>query len=227
MAEGGGVAAPGVHLDWILYGLDVAGVAVFAASGALAASRKQMDIVGFVLIAAVTGIGGGTIRDLLLGITPVFWVRAPSYVLLCAGVAVLLFIVAPSFESRFRALLWADAAGMAVFCVIGAERALDTGAPVVVAVLMGMITATFGGLVRDVLCAEIPLVLRREIYVTAAAAGAAVYVALFSLGVGRPLTALAAFLAAFVIRGLGIVFGLSLPSYRSRPGRDYPDRRGQ
>jgi uncharacterized membrane protein YeiH len=153
----------------------------------------------------------------------VFWVRAPSYVLLCAGVAVLLFIVAPTFESRFRALPWADAAGMAVFCVIGAERALDTGAPVVVAVLMGMITATFGGLVRDVLCAEIPLVLRREIYVTAAAAGAAVYVPLFSLGVACPLTSL----AAFVIRGLGIDFGLFLPSYRSRPGRDYPDRRGQ
>ena len=219
------MAAPEAHLDWILYTLDIAGVAVFAASGALAASRKQMDIVGFVLIAAVTGIGGGTIRDLLLGIAPVFWVRAPSYVLLCAGVAVLLFVVAPSFESRFRALLWADSAGMAVFCVIGAERALDAGAPVVVAVLMGMITATFGGLVRDVLCAEIPLVLRREIYVTAAAAGAAVYVALFSLGVARPQTALAAFLAAFVIRGLAIVFGLSLPSYRSRPGRDYPDRR--
>jgi uncharacterized membrane protein YeiH len=221
------MAASGAHLDWILYGLDVTGVAVFAASGALAASRKQMDIVGFVLIATVTGIGGGTIRDLLLGVAPVFWVVAPSYVFLCAGVAVLLFFAASFFESRFRALLWADAAGLAVFCVIGAERALETGAPVAVAVLMGMITATFGGLVRDVLCAEIPLVLRREIYVTAAAAGAAVYAGLFSLGVARPLIALAAFLAAFAIRALGIAFGLSLPSYRSRPGRDYPDRRAK
>ena len=144
---------------------------------------------------------------------------------LCAGVAVLLFFAASFLESRFRALLWADAAGLAVFCVIGAERALEAGTPVAVAVLMGMITATFGGLVRDVLCAEIPLVLRREIYVTAAAAGAAVYVALFSFGAARLSTALAAFLTAFVIRALGIAFGLSLPSYRSRPGRDYPDLR--
>lgn len=219
------MAAPEAQVDWILYGLDLTGVAVFAASGALAASRKQMDIVGFILIATVTGIGGGTIRDLLLGAAPVFWVAAPFYLFLCAGVAVLLFGAAPLLESRFRALLWADAAGLAVFCVIGAETALEAGAPPAVAILMGVMTATFGGLVRDVLCAEVPLILRREIYATAAAAGAAVYVGLHALGVARPLTALAAFLAAFTIRAVGIALGLSLPSYRSRPGRDYPDER--
>lgn len=219
------MAAPEAHLDWILYGLDVAGVAVFAASGALAASRKQMDVVGFILIATVTGIGGGTIRDLLLGTAPVFWIAAPSYFAVCAAVAVLLFFAAPLFESRYRVLLWADAIGLAAFCVIGTEAALETGAPPAVAVLMGMVTATFGGLVRDVLCAEVPLILRREIYATAAAAGATVYIGLFALGLPRPLTALAAFVAAFAMRAIGIAFGLSLPSYRSRPGRDYPDIR--
>lgn len=219
------MAAAEVDLDWIIYGLDLAGVAVFAASGALAASRKQMDLVGFLLIATVTGIGGGTIRDLLLGTAPVFWIAAPAYPFLCAGVATALFLAAPFLESRFRALLWADAVGLATFCVIGAERALAAGAPAGVAVLMGVITATFGGLVRDVLCAEVPLILRREIYATAAAAGAAAYVVLHAAGMARPVTVLAAFLAAFAIRAIGIAFGLSLPSYRSRPGRDYPDVR--
>jgi uncharacterized membrane protein YeiH len=219
------LSAPGLHLDWIIWGLDLAGVAVFAASGALAASRKQMDVIGFVLIATVTGIGGGTIRDLLLGIAPVFWITAPAYLLLCAAVAILLFFAAPFLQSRFRALLWADAAGLAVFCVIGAERALAAGAPMIVAVLMGMITATFGGLVRDVLCAEVPLILRREIYATAAAAGAAAYVGLHLLGISRPLTVLAAFFVGFAIRAVALAFGLSLPGYRSRPGRDYPDVR--
>ncbi len=216
---------PEAHLDWIVLGLDLGGVAVFAASGALAASRKQMDVIGFVLIATVTGIGGGTIRDLLLGTAPVFWIAAPSYVFLCAGVAALLFFAAPFLESRFRALLWADAVGLATFCVIGAERALASGAPASVAILMGMITATFGGLVRDVLCGEVPLILRREIYATAAAAGAAAYVVLHAAGTARPVTTLAAFLVAFVIRAIGIAFGLSLPGYRNRPGRDYPDLR--
>jgi uncharacterized membrane protein YeiH len=219
------MAAPEAQVDWILYGLDLTGVAVFAASGALAASRKQMDLVGFLLIATVTGIGGGTIRDLLLGSSPVFWVGAPSYLVLCAAVALLMFGAAPFFESRFRVLLWADAAGLAVFCVIGAETALEAGAPPAVAIVMGVMTATFGGLVRDVLCGEAPLILRREIYATAAAAGATVYVGLHALGLARPLTALAAFLAAFAIRAIGIAFRLSLPSYRSRPGRAYPDQR--
>ena len=215
------MAAAEVDLDWIIYGLDLAGVAVFAASGALAASRKQMDLVGFLLIATVTGIGGGTIRDLLLGTAPVFWIAAPAYLFLCAGVATALFLAAPFLESRFRALLWADAVGLATFCVIGAERALAAGAPAAVAVLMGVITATFGGLVRDVLCAEVPLILRKEIYATAAAAGALVYVGLVLSGVGQIPAQLAGFAAAFATRAVGILLGVSLPAYTPRPGRDY------
>src|SRR5215218_6146472 len=124
----------GAQIDRLIEWLGIAGVAVFAASGALEASRRQMDVVGFALVATVTGVGGGTLRDLLLGIAPVFWVEAPGHVLLCAAVAVLVFFTAHLVESRFRALLWADAVGLALFCATGAERALAAGAPGVVAV---------------------------------------------------------------------------------------------
>jgi uncharacterized membrane protein YeiH len=203
-------------METVILWLDYAGVAVFAASGALTASRKQMDIVGFCLIATVTGIGGGTLRDLLLDVGAVFWVWEPSYVLLCCGIAMVLFVTAPFFESRFRALLWADAVGLAVFCVTGAKTALLTGAPVIVAVLMGVMTATFGGVLRDVLCAEVPLILRREIYATAAAAGAITYIGMTAAGTGPVAAQLAGFAVALGARSFGILSGFSLPTYRNR-----------
>ena len=208
-------------MENFVHWLDLCGVGVFAASGALTASRKQMDIVGFGLIATVTGIGGGTIRDLLLDRGAVFWVKDPSTIVLCFAVAVVLFITAHHFESRFHALLWADAVGLAVFCVGGAEVALSAGAPALVAVLMGVMTATFGGIVRDVLCAEVPLILRREIYATAAAAGAITYVVLETAEAGW-IAQIVGFGVGFGVRAIGIVTGFSLPTYRSRPGRVHP-----
>ena len=115
-------------LDALLWWLDIAGIAVFAASGALVASRKQMDAVGFVLIAAVTAFGGGTLRDLLLGRVPPFWLRDPAWLAVASAVAILVFFTAHRIESRFRALLWADAVGLALFAVLGAEVALLAGA---------------------------------------------------------------------------------------------------
>lgn len=212
-------------LDSIIFWLDLIGVAVFAVSGALTASRKQLDVVSFALVAIVTGIGGGTIRDLLLGRAPVFWIAEPFYLAIGCVMALIVFFTAHAVESRYRVLLWADAAGLGLFCVIGAETALASGAPPGVAVLMGVITATFGGLIRDVLCAEVSLILRREIYITAAALGAATYCLLDALGVGRDLTVILAFLAGFGLRAVALVFGLSLPGYRGRPGRDYGDGR--
>ncbi len=147
-------------LDWF-------GIAVFAATGALVASRKQMDIFGFALLATVTGVGGGTVRDVLLGKLPVFWVHRPAYVLVCVAVSTLVFFSAHIPESRYRLLLWFDAAGFALFASIGAEKGLETGTGPVVAVFMGIVTATFGGIIRDVLGGEVPLILRKEIYVTA------------------------------------------------------------
>ena len=208
--------------DMLVRWLDLFGIAVFAASGALTASRKQMDVVGFMLVAAVTGIGGGSVRDLLLGRSPVFWIHDPVYLILCFAIALLVFFAAPLLESRFRALLWADAVGLAAFSVIGTETALEMGVPGSVAILMGVITASFGGLIRDVLTAEVPLILRREIYASAAAAGAVVIVALQAADVSELVRGAVGFFLTFTIRALGLVFHLSLPSYRPRPGRD-PD----
>ena len=130
--------------------LDYAGVAVFAATGALAASRKELDIIGFLFLASVTGIGGGTFRDLILNV-PVFWVINRDYVLICAVVAVLVFFTAHRVESRYKLLLWLDAIGLAAFSVMGAAKGLAiTGSPVV-SIITGMLTATFGGILRDLL----------------------------------------------------------------------------
>jgi uncharacterized membrane protein YeiH len=212
-------------LDTALRVLDAAGIVVFAISGALVASRKQMDAVGFVLIACVTGFGGGTLRDLLLGRTPVFWLQRPELIGLAAAAGLAVFLIAPMVESRFRALLWADAVGLALYAVLGAEIALIAGADPWAAVLLGVVTATGGGILRDIICNELPLILRREIYITAAAAGAAAYVALRLAPLERHVAVPAGILLGFAIRAAAIRFGWSLPSYRARPAREYPDRR--
>ncbi len=211
-------------LDQFLRWFDLAGIAVFAASGALVASRKQMDAVGFIVIGCLTSFGGGTVRDLLLGRTPVFWLREPQVLAVASVVALLVFFAAPRVENRFRALLWADAAGLALFAVLGAEIALLAGSPPWAAVLLGVVTASFGGVLRDVVCNEIPLLLRKEIYALAALAGAAVFVLLRMQGVWRDAALLAGVAVCFAIRAAAIARGWSLPAYRSRPGRDYPDR---
>ena len=206
-------------MDGLLYWLDLCGVAVFAVSGALEAARKQLDIVGFLFVAAVTGIGGGTLRDVLLDRGPVFWVHEPIYLWVTSIAAVATFLIAPHIQRRAVVLLWADALGMAVFCVLGARTALDAGAGPAVAVLMGTMTATFGGLIRDVVCTETPLLLKREIYATAAAAGAALLVAGEALGLSVQLATGLGLALAFGVRALALGYGLSLPIYRPRDAR--------
>ncbi len=208
-----------MELDALLRWVDLAAIAVFAASGALVASRKQADAVGFIVIACITGLGGGTLRDLLLGRLPVFWLRAPELLAVCAGVAVLVFFTAHRLENRYRTLLWADAIGLALYSVVGAEIALLAGADPWAAALMGVITASFGGIARDVVCNEIPLLLRRDIYLTAAAAGAAVFIALRLNGTWREPALAAGMLLTFLIRAAALLRGWSLPAYRARPGR--------
>ena len=212
-------------LDTALRLLDWLGIAAFAASGALVASRKQMDAVGFVLIAVVTGFGGGTLRDLLLGRTPVFWLARPELLAIAAGAGLIVFFTAHLVESRFKTLLWVDAVGLSLYAVVGAETALIAGADPWAAVLLGVVTATGGGIIRDVVCDELPLILRREIYITAAAAAAACYVALRLAPLPRDAALLAGIAIGFSIRGAAIQRGWSLPPYRARPARDYPDRR--
>lgn len=206
----------------ILEFLDYAGVAVFAATGALSASRKQLDLIGFLFLAAVTGLGGGTLRDVILGVTPVFWVVNPTYIPVCVGVGLLIFFSAHLVESRYRLLVWLDAFGLSAYSVMGAAKGLAaTGSPAV-AIVTGMMTATFGGILRDLLAGEPSVLLRPEVYVTAAMAGAAVFTAATLGGVPLAGASAAGALTAFAVRGGALRFGWTFPTYKARPGR-HPD----
>ncbi|HRD76635.1 MAG TPA: trimeric intracellular cation channel family protein [Hyphomicrobiaceae bacterium] len=205
-------------LSPILVCIDLVAVAVFAVTGALVASRKQMDIVGFCWLGLVTGVGGGTVRDLLIG-APVFWVRESSYVLVCIAASVAVFLTAHVPTSRYRLILWLDAIGLALVTVAGAAKGLDAGAGAANAVMMGVVTATVGGIIRDIIGQEPSIILRREIYVTASVAGGVALVALDRASIGRELALAAGFLTALVIRCLAIRYAWSLPTYRARPGR--------
>jgi uncharacterized membrane protein YeiH len=149
-------------------------------------------------------------------------VQVPEYLLLCLSVAMLLFFIAPYIQRRYPLLLWADAAGLSLFTVLGAQVADNAGTAPLVAVVMGVMTATFGGLIRDVLCNEIPLILRKEIYASAAALGAVVYLLVHHFVPPPGVAALAGFTACFAVRALALLYGWSLPAYKPRPGRDYP-----
>ncbi|GGK42354.1 trimeric intracellular cation channel family protein [Salinarimonas ramus] len=201
-------------LDWL-------GLVVFAVSGALVASRKEMDIVGFVLLGTATGIGGGTLRDLILD-APVFWTVEPGYLVACVVVSCLVFFTAHVPQSRYRVLLWFDAAGLAVFAVAGAEKALLLGADPSVAIMLGVATATFGGILRDVIGAEPSIALRREIYVTAALLASGGFVALTLVGVPREIAMGLSIAAGFSLRGAALAFGWTMPRYKARAGRS-PD----
>jgi uncharacterized membrane protein YeiH len=206
----------GLNLGSILNWIGLFGIAVFAVSGSLEAARKEMDILGFLLIGSVTGLGGGTLRDLLLGATPVYWVRQPEMVMICLVAAVATYFLAPYLTSRYRALIWMDAIGLSTFCITGTAIALDQGASPLIAVCMGVMSATFGGIIRDVLCAESLVLSSRELYVTTAAAGASAYLMLQLLETGELIATLGAFLVGFGLRAAAILFGLKLPRYRRR-----------
>lgn len=195
-------------LAWI----DLFGIAVFAASGALAAARRGRTIVTFAFFALVTGVGGGTVRDLLLEV-PVFWVRDARVPIVCLATAVLIWATPRRWWSE-RALDWFDAVGLAAYAVFGAAKALAAGVPPVVAVLMGVISACVGGIIRDVLAEEPSILLRPELYVTAAALAAALFVLLSWLGAPLLLAAPIAALVGFGLRAAAIRRGLKLPGYR-------------
>ena len=202
--------------------LDYAAVAVFGATGALAAAHRKHDIVTFCFFAAVTGVGGGTMRDLFID-APVFWVQRPDYVIVCllAGLAVWVF---GTGNARMKVLLWFDALGMAAYSVVGAAKAISLGVAPLSAIVMGVLTACFGGIIRDVLAGEPSVLLRREIYVTCALVGASVYVVLYMLGVRDIWTGVGGFAAAFIVRAGAIRWGWMLPAFRGRGrGRDTAD----
>jgi uncharacterized membrane protein YeiH len=196
--------------------LDYAGVATFAATGALMAAEKRQDILTFVFFAAITGVGGGTLRDLLIG-APVFWVRDPGYSIVCAAMAVLIWLTRGRGLSG-KTLLWLDAAGLSVYAVVGAGKALGLGVSPVVCVVMGVITATFGGIIRDVLANEPSILLRRELYISAAIVSATVFIVLRVLDVDGAWASAVAVALGFGVRAGAILQGWHLPAF-APPGR--------
>ncbi len=192
--------------------IDLLACSVFAISGALAAAESRQDILGFILFGTITGVGGGTVRDLLLD-THVFWIADTRYLWVCIGASILTWFIAPLLASINRVLLWADAAGLALFSALGCAKALLLGAPWIVAVVLGMMTATFGSLIRDTLLNQEPVLLGPEIYVTAALLGAASYAGFAALPGLAPWALPLAILAAFALRAGAILFDLRLPKY--------------
>lgn len=201
-------------VNGLIYWLDMAGVIVFALSGVMLACRSRMDPFGMLVLAAVTGIGGGTLRDLVLGVRPVFWVTDPTYlwvILATVGLAILGFHYIHRLSRGFLPV--ADAFGLALFVVIGAHKALQLGTPGLVAVLMGMMTGVAGGMVRDMLARRVPMVLREEIYATAAIAGGIAYVGLDALGAPGPLAVALSLTTTLGLRLAAIHWHLALPTF--------------
>jgi uncharacterized membrane protein YeiH len=204
----------------LLSALEYASVFIFALTGALVASRAQLDLIGFIFIAALTAVGGGTVRDVILNRDTVFWVANPGLIGVAAIAALLVFFTAHLLESRYRGIVWLDALALAVAVPsgVGVALAMDMTWPVII--IMGITTGCFGGLMRDVVCNEVPLILKQgELYVTCALAGATTTVGALALGLPESLALLSCAGATFALRGGSIAFGWCLPVYKSFPPR--------
>lgn len=197
--------------------LDLIGIAVFALSGALAAARMQQTFVTVVFFALITGVGGGSLRDLLIN-APVFWVRDPFVAPLCLVIALIAWFTPVRWWDG-KTLEWADALGLAIYSVFGTIKALAFGVPLVAAILMGVITGCIGGIIRDVLAGQPSILMRPELYVTAAALAAGIAGAGIAMGMPVSLTWTVAVLAGFTLRGAAIHWSLGLPAHR---GPDTP-----
>ena len=198
----------------ILYFLDLVGVAVFAVSGVLAARDRGLDLLGVIVIAAITAIGGGTLRDLLLNRYPIFWITDARYLTVIIASALLTVAYVRVRPPPGKALLVADAAGLALFALSGAQVAEAAQCPAIIVVLMGTMTGVAGGVLRDVITAQVPLILRRDIYATAAIVGVALYLLLQAFGLQRSAAFWTGMAVVIALRLLAIHWGLQLPIFR-------------
>ncbi len=207
-----------VPIGPLLTPLHILGTAVFAASGALVAARLRQDIVTFAFFALVTGVGGGTVRDLLIG-APVFWMHDPTLAIVCCAAALLVWLTPARWWSP-KALDWLDAVGLAAYSVFGTAKAMNYGVDPFAASLMGIVTACVGGIIRDILAGQPSILLRSEIYVTAAALAGGLYPLLLIAGLSSAAAGLAAAVAGFTLRALALLKGWALPVYRYHPDRE-------
>ncbi len=204
-------------IELLVYYFDLFGTAVFAFSGVLVAGRLRMDAIGVIVLAAVTAIGGGTIRDLLIGASPIFWIKDPTYLWVILGTSAFgMWLARVPSRLPWYALPVADAFGLALFVVIGTKKALLFGTSDMVAVVMGVITGVAGGLIRDVLAREVPMVLQKEIYATACILGGIVYILCIKLGLSYVPAMVISMLGVLVVRVTAIFRHLSLPTFMLR-----------
>ena len=201
-------------MDIIIHVLDLVGTAVFAVTGALAAGRKRMDIFGVVVLGCVTAMGGGTLRDVILGSQPIFWVSETNYLAVATFAAIGTFFLARRWKLPVTILMYADALGLAVFTIIGFQKAFHITHVYSIAIVMGVTTGVVGGIIRDILSGEVPLILRREIYASASLCGAAIFALLSYLGLLAPIALSGAILTTLAIRVAALHWNLTLPLFR-------------
>ncbi|MFI4911973.1 MAG: trimeric intracellular cation channel family protein [Sedimentisphaeraceae bacterium JB056] len=200
----------------IMYYCDILGTIAFAITGALVAMRKKMDLFGVLVLATVTSIGGGTFRDMMLGIRPVFWVSNYSYLIAILFTTIVVFFSVKKNIGSKMLLQTADAFGLAIFTIIGVSKTLSCEYSSLVAIVMGCVTGILGGMIRDILTGRIPLVLRKEIYATATIAGGLVFVVANYFGISEFANIVTSTIVVFVIRIIAIIYDLSLPIIQVR-----------
>nr|WP_321398423.1 trimeric intracellular cation channel family protein [uncultured Desulfobacter sp.] len=193
---------------------DYLGTFAFAVSGALAAAEKKLDLFGAVFLGFVTAIGGGTMRDMMIGNTPVSWLQDPVYFYIIVAAVATTFLFTKTILSFAKALFFFDTIGISVFTVIGIQKGLHAGIHPPLAVMMGILTAVMGGIIRDVLCNEIPLIFHKEIYATACLAGGVFFVLFAFINMPEPFTALISAGVIFTIRSLSVRKGWALPRFK-------------
>lgn len=204
---------PEIDNDLIIRLLDLAGISVFALSGALMAVRMRQTLVTASFFALLTGVGGGSVRDLLIG-APVFWVQDGAIAAVCIAIAFIVWLTPEKWWDG-QLLEWADAVGLVAYAVFGTAKAMAWGVPPAPALLMGVITGCVGGIIRDMLAGAPSIIMRPEVYVTAAALASGLYLLLQALGTGTPVAAVVAASAGFLLRAAAIRWALSLPTYKS------------
>lgn len=203
--------------------LDYSSVFVFALTGALVASRGQLDLVGFIFFAVLTAVGGGTVRDLLFGRDVIFWVARPNLILAAVIAALIVFLTAHLLESRYRALLWLDAIALAIAVPAGVDFAMTAGYGAIIVTMAGVITASMGGLMRDVISNEVPLLLKQgELYLTAAFGGAVAALIAVQLDLSHGWALIACGVVTFALRAGSMIWGWKLPVYKPTPPKVIP-----
>lgn len=199
--------------------LDLLGTVAFAISGALAAMNRKLDLFGIFIIAFVTAIGGGTIRDALIGNTPVMWMQNTIYIYLIGVVTIIAIIFRNKIYYLKTSLFLFDTIGLGIFTITGVETGIRNGLEPIVCITLGVMTGTFGGVIRDILCNEIPVIFRKEIYATASIAGAVVFIFLLGLNVDTNIIYIVTSLIIIIIRLVVVKYKISLPTFALKKGK--------